>query len=127
MALKKALSMLFMSLPIIVLVSCTSGSSSSSTSSSPATGTATVFWNPVSTYTDGTAFSPVGYKIYYGTAPGHYAATVTVTAAQITDPNSPRYTVVDLSLGTRYYFSVSAYDSQNVESALSTEVSKTIN
>ena len=133
MSMKKVFSILFISLLIIVTAGCAGGGSSQSTMASPSgtgpsgTGTASVFWNPVTRYTDSSLLTPAGYKIYYGTAPGYYTATTNITIGQLTDPNSPRYTINGLSRGTRYYFAVSAYDSSNIDGDLSIEVSKTIN
>ena len=113
--------MLFTSLFVIVTTGCGSKNSSQST------GTATVFWNPVTTYTNNLPLTPAGYTIHYGTASGLYSTNKNILLGQLANPNSPSYTITGLSQGTRYYFAVSAYDSSNVSSALSTEVSKTVN
>jgi len=129
MSTKKLFSSIFISLLIIVTAGCSKGgvSSQPTTPSPTGTGTATVFWNPVTTYTDNSPLTPAGYKIYYGTAPGYYTQTMNIMIGQLSNPNSPRYTINGLSRGSKYYFAVCAYDSSNVDSALSIEVSKTIN
>lgn len=62
-----------------------------------------------------------GYKIHYGTASGSYTQIITVDNASI---NS--YTVDNLTNGT-YYFAVTAYDTDAMESGYSMEVSTTLN
>jgi hypothetical protein len=120
MSMKKVFSILFILLLIIVTAKCRGGGSSG-------TGTATVFWNPVTTYTNNLPLTPAGYTIHYGTAPGHYTTNTNIPLDQLTNSNSPSYTIHGLPRGTTYYFAVSAYDSSNVTSGLSREVSKTIN
>lgn len=128
MSMKKVFSILLISLFVIMMAGCGGEITTQLTTvSSSGTGTATVSWNTVTTYTDSSSLTPAGYKIHYGTAPSYYTETANITIGQLTNPNSPRYAINGLSRGTKYYFAVSAYDSSNVESALSTEVSKTIN
>lgn len=132
MLTNKVFSLLLLSFFTVMTTGCGGGVSSQTTTVSPSgTGTASVYWNPVSTYTDTTLINntgvPTGYRIRYGTVSGHYSTTVTITIGQLTNPNSPRYTLNGLSRGVKYYFAVSAYDSSNIDSALSAEVSKTIN
>jgi hypothetical protein len=56
-----------------------------------------------------------GYKIYYGTSPGSYTASV--NAGNITS------TVISgLEAGITYYFAAVAYDSQGTESGFSNEI-----
>jgi hypothetical protein len=70
---------------------------------------------------DGTALTDLaGYRIYYGTTRGTYTQSVTVSS-----PSTLRYTIQNLSAGT-YYMVVKAYDTSNIESTASTEVSKTV-
>jgi len=59
-----------------------------------------------------------GYKLYYGTASGVYGAPI-VIGTQTT------YTVTGLAPGT-YYFAVTAYNTEGLESGFSNEVSTTI-
>ena len=83
---------------------------------SPSTGNVTLTWTA--------NWEPdlAGYKIYLGTASGTYDApgsafvTGTVTS----------YTVSNLPKGQTYFFAISAYDSAGNESALSSEVSKSL-
>ncbi len=85
----------------------------------PATGAATLGWAAPTTNTDGTPLTDLaGYKIYYGTSSGNY--TKVINAGNVTS-----YTVNDLPAGT-YYFAVTTYDAQNIESGYSGEVTKTI-
>jgi len=62
-----------------------------------------------------------GYKIHYGTS-----AQAMYTVETQTNPNETTYTVNNLSPGT-WYFAVSAYTTDNTESASSNVASKTIN
>ncbi len=95
-------------------------------------GSATLFWN-ANTETDLS-----GYKIYYGTSArtgtnpgsGTYAPlpkcglcgySTSVDAGKVTT-----YTINNLTNNTTYYFSVSAYDTSNNESAFSSQVNKLI-
>jgi chitodextrinase len=65
-----------------------------------------------------------GYKIYYGTTPGLYTQVLDVGLTST--PDTPVYTMTNLSEGTTYYFAVAAYDSSGNASEFSIEVSKTI-
>ncbi|OPY74742.1 MAG: FG-GAP repeat protein [Syntrophorhabdus sp. PtaU1.Bin050] len=58
----------------------------------------------------------VGYKVYYGTASRQYEWSIDVG-------NVTTYTITNLSDGVKYYFAATAYNSSNVESAYSSEVS----
>ena len=91
----------------------TSGSNSTSTSSSTSNTIATLSWYP------NTETNLAGYKIHIGTAAGIYNATVDVR-------NVTSYNLSNLTIGTTYYFAVSAYDTAGTDSALSNEVSKSI-
>jgi hypothetical protein len=61
-----------------------------------------------------------GYRVYYGTTSRAYTQTVTVQR------DTQTYTPTGLDSGVTYYFSVTAYDSSNVESGFSNEVSTNI-
>jgi hypothetical protein len=77
-------------------------------------------WEAPTTYSDGSAFIPAGYKIYYGTSSGNYTQVVDAG-------NIMTYDISNLNLtpGT-YYITVTSYDSMGQESGLSNEVAKTV-
>ena len=81
-----------------------------SNSASQAANNVLVLWDP--SPSDGVG----GYKLYYGTAPHSYTFTTDVGSAT-------NATVSGLSVGTTYYFAATAYDTNGLESAYSTEVS----
>jgi len=72
----------------------------------------TLQWDP-NTETD-----LAGYKVYYGTASRSYSAPITIGLQS-------SYTVSDLGSGT-YYFAVTAFNRDGLESAFSNEVSTTV-
>ena len=112
----------------LCLFGCGGGGGSSSPSpqtTNAAAGTATLTWNPVTNYTDGSTLSVLGYYIYYGSVHNNYSQKITVIAANLNNPNVPSYTIKNLPPGI-CYFVVSAYDSNMVEGAQSLEVSKVI-
>ena len=78
--------------------------------------TATLAWDAV------VDPSLVGYRVYYGTAPGTYTQPL---GSGIIVGNVLTYTITGLTIGTRYYFAVTAYGSSN-ESVYSNEVFKDI-
>ena len=87
----------------------------------PVVGSATLAWAAPQANADGTALTDLaGFRVYYGTARGTYTQSVTISS-----PTTLRYTIQNLSAGT-YYMVVKAFDTSNIESAASTEVSKTI-
>jgi Fibronectin type III domain len=107
------------------------GGAASSQSSSGGTGLAapptasigavTLSWTPPTENTDGTPLTNLsGYDIHYGTSSHDYTQTVTVS-----NPGIATYVVDNLSPG-KYYFSVTAVNSQGSESPLSSEVSMTV-
>jgi hypothetical protein len=86
-----------------------------------AKGSASLSWTVPTLNTNGTpATNLAGYHIYYGTNPGELNTVIDVPGATTTE-----YEISNLSSGT-YYFAVSAYNSQGVDSADSNEGSKTI-
>ncbi len=60
-----------------------------------------------------------GYRVYYGAASGKYSN-------QLDAGNTTTFTVPKLTVGTTYYFSVTAYGPNGEESDFSNEVSKTV-
>lgn len=88
------------------------------TVTAPAT-SVTLTWDASTTNTDGTALTDLaGYKVYYGTSPGNYTATI--NAGNVTT-----YMVSGLAPGT-YYFAVTAVNSGGAESGYSNEAGKAI-
>lgn len=78
----------------------------------------TLGWEPPTRNSDGSLITNLaGYKIHYGTASSEYTATIALQNAGLT-----RYVVDNLPSGT-YYFAITAYNSQGVESPMSGEVS----
>jgi fibronectin type 3 domain-containing protein len=100
---------------LFLFLACGGGSNPPSV---PAVGTATVYWNADTVYTDGSPLIVYMYKIYYGTSSSTYTKSINV------DGNLTTYVIDNLPTGNTYYFVVTALDSNNRESALSTEVSK---
>ena len=85
------------------------------TLNAPATSSAALTWNP-NTETD-----IASYRVYRSTTPGVYAgALVTVPKPATT------YVATGLSVGTTYYFTITAVDSAGNESPHSNEASKSI-
>jgi hypothetical protein len=78
-----------------------------------ASNTVTLAWDPV------THPNLVGYRVYFGTAPGTYSQA---TGNGVNVGSATTHTVTGLSSGTRYYFAVTAYDAANSESPFSNEV-----
>ena len=95
-------------------------SSSTPTSTEPATSSgtrgATLSWT-LNSETD-----LAGYKVYLGTAPGIYS----FPGSPIVIGRTDNYAITGLPVGQTYYFAISAFDSSGNESALSSEVSKSI-
>lgn len=87
-------------------------------------GSATLSWNA------NTESDLSGYKIYYGTASRSGADPKTCGlcgySTSVNVGNVRTYTISNLTNNTTYYFSVSAYDTSNNESAFSAQVIKLI-
>lgn len=82
------------------------------------TRTVTLGWTAPSANTDGSALTDLaGYKVFYGTGPGQYVASVTVPGGAI---NSA--VMAGLTPGT-WYFAIKSVNSAGVESDFSGEVS----
>jgi hypothetical protein len=87
----------------------------------PTSGTAAVSWVPPTKYVNGSALTDLaGYNIYYGTS----SAALSEKAA-VPNAGATGYTVSGLASGT-WYFAVTSYTSEGVESARSPLSSKTI-
>jgi hypothetical protein len=87
----------------------------------PSLGSATVSWTPPTQRTDGSALTNLaGYKVFYGKNSSSFTHIVDVKNAGQTS-----HFVENLDSGT-WYFAVSAYDSEGLESAKSATASKTI-
>mgnify|MGYP001036913194 CR=1 FL=1 len=101
-----------------------SGGSSGGGTTTPVTTSVRLDWSVPVTRTDGGALQMYelgGYRLKYGTAPGQYGTVITLPNAYTTS-----YTVNGLTAGRTYYFVVTAFDVNGVESANSNEVSKTV-
>ncbi len=87
----------------------------------PVSGSATLSWVAPTQRTDNSALTNLaGFRIYYGKQAGSYPNSVSVTNAALTS-----YALSALPAGT-YYFVVTAFDTNGVESNYSVPVSKTI-
>ena len=80
--------------------------------------TVTLAWDAPTTNTDGTPLTVKGYKIHYGTSSGTYTNIIDVG-------NVTTYVITNLAPGA-YYFTTTVYDTSNIESDYSNEVSKTL-
>lgn len=73
-----------------------------------------------------------GYRLYYenekdddfygGTDANEGDSPITIHLIRLTDPDSPSYTVSGLEEGTYYYFALTAFDKDGMESDFSDEV-----
>jgi hypothetical protein len=78
----------------------------------------TLGWTPPTQNSNGTPLTNLaGYKIYYGTTSQDYSQNIKLANASLS-----RYVVSDLPAGT-YYFAITAYNTQGIESPVSGEVS----
>jgi hypothetical protein len=99
-----------------------SGSGSSSGGSGNAAAkSVTLNWQaPTENNNGSTLTNLAGFKIHYGTASKDYSQVVALN-----NPGLSRYVVESLESG-KYYFAISAYNSQGVESSMSGEVETTV-
>jgi hypothetical protein len=89
----------------------------------PTTGTraVTLNWAAPTQYENGSPFVDLaGYRIFYGSAPGKYTKLVEIA------PGTTSHNILSLP-ATTHYFSISAYNHEGVESALSNEVAISLN
>jgi hypothetical protein len=85
-------------------------------------GTALLTWTPPTENTDNSTLTDLaGYKIYYGTSPGNYNDTITIS-----NPGLTSYLVEDLA-SSKWYFVMTSLNSSGIESSYSIEVGKTVN
>jgi len=77
-----------------------------------ATNNVTVAWDP-------STGQGIGYMVYWGTASGIYDQ-------QSDAQHNTSQTLLNLTVGTKYYFAVTAYDQDGMESAYSDEISATV-
>jgi fibronectin type 3 domain-containing protein len=64
-----------------------------------------------------------GYIIFYGAVPGSYSGRITLSRGPKTAGDHEYYTLTSLSMLTRYYIALVAYDKSGNQSGLSTEAS----
>jgi hypothetical protein len=94
----------------IVVQAAAAGGTPPASTPAQTTGSATLAWQPPTQTTSGSLLTNLaGYRIYYGTAPGNLAQTVTVP-----NPGVTRYVVGGLTAAT-WYFQMTAYDKNGVE------------
>ena len=88
----------------------------------PSTSTnVTLAWVAPTENNDGSPITNLaGYKIHYGTTSSEYTETVALHNAGLT-----RYVLDSLKSGT-YYFAITAYNVQGIESPLSGEITTTV-
>ncbi len=112
-------------LAVTLLVSCGgngNGKPLSSRGAPGALGAATLSWVAPTERTDNTPLTNLaGFNVYYGTAPGLYTDSI-----RIENPSVNIYVVEPLDSGSIYYFSVTAFDTDGIESDFSNEASKVI-
>ena len=94
------------------------GSTTAPPTGTPASSSAvTLAWEAPTENSNGTPITGLaGYKIHYGTASQDYTQVVSVS-----NPSLSRYVLDSLPSGI-YYFAITAYNSQGMESALSGEI-----
>lgn len=93
----------------------------SSTSNAARQTNVTISWLPPTTNSNGSALTNLaGYRIHYGTAATALTSQIDIPTTGVTD-----YVVDNLRTSTTYYFAISSYNSQGVESNYSPVVSLT--
>ena len=99
-----------------------SGTTAPPTTTPASSANVTFGWQAPTENSNGTPITNLaGYKIHYGTASQQYTQVV-----EVSNPSLSRYVMDSLPSGT-YYFAITAYNAQGIESALSGEVSTTLN
>jgi hypothetical protein len=85
------------------------------------TGSVSLSWQPPTQREDGSALTNLaGYRLFYGRQPGEYANQV-----RIRNPGITRYVVDDLAAGT-WYFVMTAFDADGLESDFSEEAVRSV-
>ncbi|MEA3183366.1 MAG: hypothetical protein QOI59_6889 [Gammaproteobacteria bacterium] len=85
------------------------------------TGVATLDWLPPTQNSDGSVLTNLaGYTVYYGTSPSNLSQSV-----KVTNPGLTAYSVTNLTSGT-WYFAVTSYSADGIESTRTSTVSTTI-
>lgn len=98
----------------------TNGGNINNDDTTVSTSSVSLSWMPPTTRTDGSTLSKIGgYRLHYGTSQGNYTKSINI------DPGITEYVVENLPSNT-YYFVITAYDDQGIESDFSNVVSKTI-
>jgi hypothetical protein len=84
-------------------------------------GVATLDWMPPTQNSDGSVLTNLaGYTVYYGTSPNDLSQNV-----KVSNPGLSAYTVTGLNSGT-WYFAVTSYSADGVESGRTSTISTTI-
>lgn len=127
--MKKLTTLLLIAVTTLVLTACGGGGGDSTTDSRDPTPTTSgsgsflLSWVAPSTRADG-SYLPLteleGYRVYYGTSASNLSVLV-----DLNDDSLTEYTVDTLPSGS-YYFAVTAYDSNGVESGLSNIINKDV-
>jgi len=91
------------------------------TATAPTRSTVTVRWVAPTTNVDGTPITDLqGFRVFYGTASGQYSQSVYIASSTITSA------VIEELTPATWYFAVKAISGSGVESAYSSEASKTL-
>lgn len=106
-----------LALALPVLLAACGGGAEAPPSESSLSNAAALTWDAVA------ATNLAGYRIYFGTAPGTYLQS---PGQGLSVGNVTAYTLIGLSSGARYYFTVTALDTAGNESGYSNEVFKDI-
>lgn len=122
----KLITLILIILAGMILTACGGGSTGSTgdnRDTSSQTGVVLLSWAAPSSRTDGSYLSMSelqGYRIYYGTTSENLAMMVDLDDDSITE-----YTITNLPSGT-YYFAVTAYDADGMESGFSNLINKDV-
>jgi len=109
---------------LIVLAGCGGGGAAPEGGGPQPAVPSSLVWSAPASNTDGSPLTDLaGYKIYYGTEPGTYTASLSVG-------NTTSISLAALSAAVPspglYYLVVSAYDAEGNESAYSNEISRAL-